>query len=51
MSDLPDQETFEDRPPPAPKWVKVSAVAALLLLITVVIIHLSGGGFGNHMRH
>lgn len=51
MGESPDQEGFEHRPPPAPKWVKVSAVAALLLVITVVIIHLSGGGFGNHMRH
>lgn len=47
----PDRGPSEGGPPPAPKWVKVSAVAAFLLLITVVIIHLSGGGLGNHVRH
>jgi hypothetical protein len=31
--------------------VKASAVAFVVLAATVLIIHLLGGGFGNHMRH
>ena len=38
-------------PPPAPRWVKVSAVIALIALIAVVVIHRSGGGLGHHIRH
>ena len=48
---MPDREPSENGPPPAPTWVKVSAIAVLILLITVVIVHLSGGGLGRHMRH
>lgn len=33
----------------APRWVKVSALVALLLFAAFVVIHLMGGGFGRHM--
>ena len=32
-----------------PRWVKVFGVLALILILLVVIVHLSGGGIGNHL--
>jgi hypothetical protein len=37
-----------DKPPPMPRWVKVSGVIAILFVITVIVVHLAGGGMGNH---
>ena len=35
-------------PPPAPRWVKVAGVVALLLLLAFVVRHVIAGGIGNH---
>ena len=32
-----------------PRWVKAFAIAAMILVVTFVIFHLPGGGFGGHM--
>lgn len=45
------QDFTGEGPPPAPRWVKVSAILAVILLLGVVIVHLAGGGLGNHIRH
>lgn len=45
------QAPWSEGPPPAPRWVKVSLVAALVLLATVLIVHLAGGGLGHMARH
>ena len=33
---------------PTPRWVKVSGVVVLLLILGLVIMHLSGHGFHHH---
>ncbi|MGI3222679.1 hypothetical protein ACRJ4B_00360 [Streptomyces sp. GTA36] len=32
----------------APRWVKVSAVVAVVLVVVFVIVHLAGGGMSGH---
>lgn len=32
----------------APRWVKVSAAVAVLLVVVFVIVHLAGGGMAGH---
>ena len=34
--------------PPMPRWVKLLGIAALLVIVVVVILHLTGNGFGSH---
>ena len=34
---------------PTPRWVKVAAGILLLLVLLVVILHLTGNGFGEHL--
>jgi hypothetical protein len=31
-----------------PRWVKVSAIVVIILVLGFVILHLTGGGFGHH---
>jgi hypothetical protein len=31
-----------------PRWVKVSGVIALVLIVLLVLMHLTGGGLGGH---
>lgn len=31
-----------------PRWVKAFAIAALVLLAVLVVLHLAGGGMGQH---
>jgi hypothetical protein len=35
-------------PPGTPRWVKVFAIIALALVVLLVILHLTGRGFGGH---
>jgi hypothetical protein len=37
----------EDRPPSAPRWVKVSGIIVIILVLLFVILKLTGIG-GNH---
>lgn len=37
-----------DRPPPAPRWVKVLGVIALVIVVVFAMLHLAGRGFGGH---
>ncbi|HBV85401.1 MAG TPA: hypothetical protein DEF42_01775 [Desulfosporosinus sp.] len=37
----------EDRPPSTPRWVKVSGIIAIVLILLFVILKLTGGG-GKH---
>ncbi|MFF9808116.1 hypothetical protein ACF1G5_23855 [Streptomyces coeruleorubidus] len=32
----------------APRWVKVSAAVAVVLVVVFVIVHLAGGGMPGH---
>jgi hypothetical protein len=34
-----------------PRWVKVSIVIIIALIVLVVILHLTGNDFGGHMSH
>jgi hypothetical protein len=34
--------------PGLPRWVKVSAIIAVLLVLAFVAVHLAGGGFRGH---
>jgi hypothetical protein len=38
-----------DRAPGAPRWVKASAVVAILLVLLFAALRLAGGGFHGHM--
>jgi hypothetical protein len=31
-----------------PRWVKVAAIIVIVLIVLFVIIHLTGGGLGEH---
>lgn len=35
-------------PPPAPRWVKVFGIIAIVLVALFIILHLTGRGFGGH---
>ena len=61
---VPEQETMTQPQPspsgphqitPAPRWVKVLALLAAILLAAVIVLHLTGnslGGPGSHgIRH
>ena len=36
-------------PPHMPRWVKIFALVGGVLVVTFLIVHLAGGGFGNHL--
>ncbi len=38
-------------PPSAPRWVKVFGIIALVLILLVVILHLTGNSLGGPMGH
>ncbi len=38
----------EDRPPSTPRWVKVFAIIAILLVVLFVILHLTGLAPAGH---
>lgn len=46
-TDSPEQ----DAPPPAPRWVKVFLVVLGILLLSVIILHLTGHRVGGHGEH
>ena len=46
MNSVPDPDS--DFRPPTPRWVKVFGVLIGLFIVTVVILHLTGNGMGNH---
>ena len=33
---------------PAPRWVRVLGVAAVVLVLVFLVVHLAGGGLGRH---
>ena len=37
-------------PPSIPRWVKISAIIMLVLVLLFVVLHLTGHGFGDHMH-
>jgi ATP-dependent Zn protease len=41
----------EDRPPSTPRWVKVSGIIAIVLVLLVVIMMFIGGGKHGPGRH
>lgn len=45
-----EDETNTDEAPPTPAWVKLLAVAALLVVVLFIALHLLGGGFGPGMH-
>jgi hypothetical protein len=57
MRKLPDSNSdtgmgpTEDRPPSTPRWVKVSGVIAIVLVLLVVIMMFIGGGNHGPGRH
>jgi len=56
VSDHPHPESDTDAgvkserrsPPSTPRWVKVFAIIVLALVVLLVILHLTGRGFGGH---
>lgn len=45
----PENRGANDSGPAAPRWVKIFALIALTLLALFVVVHLAGGGMGNHL--
>jgi hypothetical protein len=39
----------ESTAPRTPRWVKVFLIVAILAVVVLVIVHLAGGGMGNHL--
>ena len=35
----------------APRWVKVFGIIGIVMVLLVVLLHLTGHGFGSHMHH
>lgn len=33
----------------APRWVRVSGIIAIVLVVVFVIVHVAGGGLGHHL--
>ncbi|MEV6406069.1 hypothetical protein AB0M58_24395 [Streptomyces bobili] len=46
MAGSPDRH--QDDGEGAPRWVKVSAAVAVVLIAVFVIVHLAGGGMAGH---
>lgn len=57
MSKLPNSNSdtgvrpTEDRPPSTPRWVKVSGIIAIVLILLVVIFRFTGGANHGPSRH
>jgi hypothetical protein len=56
MANLPSDSNGDTRAKPnqreapgVPRWVKVSGIIVIALVLIVVILHLTGNGFGSHM--
>jgi hypothetical protein len=49
MVDLPP-DLDSDGDTGMPRWVKVFGIAFIVLVVVIVILHLSGRGFGGHMQ-
>lgn len=41
-------ETSPTAPPPAPRWVKVLGLIAVVLVVVFAILHLAGRGLEGH---
>ena len=48
MTPGPVPGRHRDESPPAPRWVKVFGLIAVVLVVGFVILHLAGGGFRGH---
>ena len=48
---MSDQDSGASQKPPLPRWVKISAVVAAIILVVVVVKALAGGdhGPGRHL--
>lgn len=52
--DDPDDDVVRERrdtPPPRPRWVKVSAIVALIVALLIGVLQLFGGGSHGPGRH
>ena len=38
-------------PPNMPRWVKMFGIIFIFLVLAVVVLHLTGFNFGDHMPH
>lgn len=48
-SDNADPRLVPSSPPGTPRWVYIFGIIALLILLSVIALHLAGGGFRGHM--
>lgn len=51
-TDTPDagsgRKPVRSAEPGTPRWVKAFLIAAVILVVAFVVIHLAGGGMGSH---
>ncbi len=40
--------TDRRQPPSTPRWVKVLGIIFIILIIFLIILHITGNGFGGH---
>lgn len=45
-----DATTARRAAPPAPRWVRISGIVALAVLVTFLVLHLTGTGLGPGMH-
>lgn len=43
-----EQSSAHSAQPAMPRWVKVSAAGAIVLLVLFIVLHVTGHGFGGH---
>ena len=46
---MADSQPDADMAAPTPRWVKMFAAIAVLVLVAFVVLHLLGGGPGRHV--
>jgi hypothetical protein len=45
---MPDPDHDSERNDPPPRWVKVFGLVLVLLVLTFVVLHLTGNSLGDH---
>ena len=47
---MPQTRSDRSSPPSTPRWVKVSGIIVIVLILLFVILHLTGNAFGLQMH-
>ncbi|MEV7069116.1 hypothetical protein AB0N97_41165 [Streptomyces collinus] len=50
MTEAPTDPAHSDTAPGTPRWVKVSGIVALAVVVLFLVLHLTGSGMGPGMH-